>query len=173
MNVAVIHLSNHMTNRKSYEESLDRLRQDYASFVDDSAGVEFYRTFVGDGDDLSGLTLPKTFFGRSEINDCSFANTDLSESKMCWNDFIDVDFTDADLTNSDLRASNYSNVKFVRCDLKGADLRRSSFENCDFMDAELEFTTMTSDQVEVMNLTGDQLDSININEDAGPEPDGG
>ncbi len=162
-----------MANRKSYEESLDRLRKDYAAFVDDSEGVEFFRTFVGDGDDLSGLSLPKTFFGRSEIHDCSFANTDLSESTMCWNDFVDVDFTDADLVNSDLRASNYSNVKFVRCNLRGADLRRSNFEQCDFKEADLEFATITPDQVKMMNLTGDQFDSINVNDDAGPEPDGG
>ena len=170
---AVIHLPSLMTNRKSNQESLDRLRQDYASFIDENQRVEFFRTFVGDGDDLSGLSLPKTFFGRSEINNCSFANTDLSESTMCWNDFVDVDFTDGDLTNSDLRASNYSNVRFVRCDLKGADLRRSNFNNCDFAYADLEFATITPDQVDMMNLTGEQLDCVNISVDAGPEPYGG
>ena len=162
-----------MTNRKTNHESIDRLRQDYAAFVDGAQGVEFFRTFVGGGDDLSGLTLPNTFFGRSEINDCSFANTDLSESTMCWNDFVAVDFSDADLTNSDLRASSYTDVKFVACDLKGADLRRSSFVNCNFENAEVDFATITPEQVEMMNLTEEQLDSINVTDDPGEEPDGG
>ena len=162
-----------MANRKTYQESLDRLRQGYASFVDETQGVEFFRTFVGNGDDLSGLTLPKTFFGRSEINDCSFVGTNLSESTMCWNDFVAVDFSDADLTNSDLRASSYTDVKFVACDLKGADLRRSNFTNCDFENAELDFATITPDQVEMLNLTEEQLDSVHVTDDAGEEPAGG
>jgi hypothetical protein len=95
-------------------------------------GVRFFRTWVGVGrpfglkplrpeDDvgvaehtLENLTLPRTFFGRSEISSISFQNTDLSESTLCWNDFIEVNFTDADLSESDLRASIYRRVTFLR-----------------------------------------------------------
>jgi len=66
--------------------------------------VEFFRTRVSD-DKFENLTLPRTFFGRSEIRDMSFRGTDLSESTLCWNDFIAVDFSDCDLSNGDLRAS--------------------------------------------------------------------
>lgn len=95
-------------------------------------GVNFFRTFVGEGDDLSNLTLPRTFFRKSEVNDASFQSTDLTESNLCWNDFTDVDFTDAVLARSDLRTSLFNRVKFVRTDLRGADLRLSTFEDCDF-----------------------------------------
>ncbi len=162
-----------MTKRKSYEESLRVLEKDYGSFVSVSDGVEFFRTFVGDGDDLGSLTLPRTFFGRSEINDCSFVNTDLSDSTMCWNDFISVDFSDADLTNADMRASLYQKVKFVRADLKGADFRHSSFEDCDFTEAGLDFARVTEDQIAAMGLSSHQVEAINVESDPGPEPKGG
>src|SRR5262245_21815163 len=99
-------------------------------------GVSFFRTFVGEGD-LENLTLPRTFFGRSEIGPVSFKNTDLSESTLCWNDFNGVNFTDADLSGSDLRASFFSETDFVRTNLRYADLRRSNFEACDFTDADM------------------------------------
>ncbi len=81
--------------------------------VDDRVlGVSFFKTRVID-DDFSNLTLPRTFFGRSEIRDVDFRNTDLRESNLCWNDFISVDFSDAVLTNSDLRSSIFEHVSFA------------------------------------------------------------
>ncbi len=68
------------------------------------------------------LTLPRTYFGRSQIGPVSFENTDISESTLCWNDFSDVDFTDADLSQCDMRASQFTGVTFVRTNLRYADL---------------------------------------------------
>jgi BTB/POZ domain-containing protein KCTD9 len=50
-------------------------------------GFNLFRTRLSDALDLSDLSLPRTFFGRSEINQVSFRNTDLRESNLCWNDF--------------------------------------------------------------------------------------
>src|SRR4051794_26937893 len=81
-----------------------------------SDGVRFFSTWVGVGrpfglqpspflpwEDvpehaLDNLTIPRTFIRRSEISSISFKNTDLSESTLCWNDFIEVNFTEADLS---------------------------------------------------------------------------
>src|SRR5262245_50280372 len=95
-------MSSERATRLSYEEScrlLQRLRlysdagtegvippiPDHRPQHDDKAplGVRFFRTWVGE-DDLENLTLPRTFFGRSEIGPASFKNTDLSESTLCW-----------------------------------------------------------------------------------------
>jgi uncharacterized protein YjbI with pentapeptide repeats len=173
--------------RLSYEDSVGRLQQDY---IDPGAipplpvrmprhddpeplGVSFFRTFVGEGDDLSNLTLPRTFFGRSEINDASFQNTDFTESCLCWNDFVDVDFTDAVLVRSDLRASVFNRVRFVRTDLRGVDMRRSSFEDCVFDAALMEGAILTREQVSSLNLTNEQRAQIVSTDDEGPEPGGG
>lgn len=135
-------------------------------------GVSFFRTFVGEGD-LENLTLPRTFFGRSEIGPLSFKNTDLSESNLCWNDFNEVSFEDADLSGSDLRASVYNSVKFVRTNLRHADLRLSTFDSCDFTNAELQGAKLTREQAEDLGLTDEQRNVIDWQETEGDEPPGG
>jgi uncharacterized protein YjbI with pentapeptide repeats len=173
-------------SRASYEDSVRRLQKDYLEadhtppmpqrmprYDDEELGVSFFKTFVGEHDDLSNLTLPRTFFGRSEINDALFCNTDLSESCLCWNDFIDVDFSDAILARSDLRASNFTRVKFDRADLRDADLRRSSFDDCTFEGALMDRAVLTHKQAKQLRLTDCQRKVLALTNDEGSEPDGG
>ncbi len=174
-------MSSGRATRLSYEESCKLLQRlgylhsgadgvippipDHRPQCDDEEplGVSFFRTFVGQdieqGDtdvshrDLENLTLPRTFFGRSYIQHVSFKNTDLSESTLCWNDFIEVNFTDADLSGADLRASVFRRAAFVRTNLRNADLRRSSFEACDFRDADMREAKLTHKQGEEIDLS--------------------
>ena len=172
--------------RASYEDSVCRLQKDYLEpggippmpermprYDDEQLGVSFFRTFIGEHDELSNLTLPRTYFGRSEINDALFCNTDLTESCFCWNDFIDVDFSDAVLARCDLRASSFTRVVFNRADLRGADLRRSSFDDCSFDGALLDRAILTRAQAELIELTDAQRQVIALTNGDGPEPDGG
>ena len=176
------------TPRLSYEESIQRLRDLGAILPHEQLqlperlpepgdpaplGFSFFRTFVGDNADLSNLTIPRTFFGRSDIRDCSFRNTDLSESNLRWNDFTNVDFTDAILTNADLRASIYIDVVFHRTDLRNADLRRSTFENCIFLAAKLDGAKVFVDDAHTLDLTVEQIAVVTWCHDDGPEPAGG
>lgn len=134
-------------------------------------GVNFFRTRV-EGD-LSNLTLPRTFFGHSEIKEASFHGTDLSESNLCWNDFIDVDFGQAVFSDSDLRASLFERVSFAGADLSGADLRRSTFEDCEFAGATMRGTILTRRQAQSLSLSTTQHLEIKWVEDDGDEPGGG
>lgn len=138
---------------------------------EESLGVNFFRTRV-EGN-LSGLTLPRTFFGRSEIKGASFHGTDLRESALCWNDFVDVDFSRAVLSDSDLRASLFERVSFVEADLGSVDLRRSAFTNCSFDRASMKGTILTRRQGETLSLSASQLSEIYWVDDEGDEPDGG
>lgn len=162
-------------------------------FDDDlTHGVRFFRTWVGSGSpyglrasspedeggglgehDLENLTLPRTYFGRSEISYISFRNTDLSESTLCWNDFIEVDFTDADLSGSDLRASIFKRTSFVRADLRDADLRHSTFRECNFTGADLCGAKLTRARGQDLVLSGEQKRVIDWQEGEGEQPDGG
>ncbi len=135
-------------------------------------GVQFFREFV-EQEDFSNLTLPRTFFGRSEIKNVSFRNTDLSQSNLCWNDFIDVDFTEANLAEGDLRGSIFERVKFTDADLHGSDLRRSAFNACVFNGAAMQGTILTQAQGAQLALSKTQVDAIDWRDEAGPEPDGG
>lgn len=140
---------------------------------DDVLGVSFFRTLVDGADDLSNLTLTRTFFGRSEVNGAVFRNTDFTESNLCWNDFTDVDFTAAQLIRCDMRASMFTRVRFVSADLSGADMRQSSYENCVFDNASMAGTVLTSAQRKQITLSARQRAEATWNDDDGPEPNGG
>ena len=132
------------SNPRKNDASGARIPDHQPQIDQDPLGVTFFRTFVGVGeDDLENLTLPRTFFGRSEIGPVSFKNTDLAESNLCWNDFNEVNFTDADLSGCDIRASFFSEIHFVRTNLRNADLRHSYFEACDFTDADMRGAKLT------------------------------
>lgn len=135
-------------------------------------GISFFRTRLCDCK-LENLTLSRTLFGRSLVQQVSFRGSDLRESNLCWNDFIDVEFVDADLSGSDLRASIYENVRFVRADLTNADLRRSSLDNCSFRDALMCGAKLTARQAENLDLSDAQRAAVSWQADDGPEPDGG
>jgi len=169
-----------VATRLDYEASCGRLNLSPAPPIpkhrpryddDEPLGVQFFRSLV-DGDH-SGLTLPRTYFGRSEIKDASFFNTDLRESNLCWNDFIDVDFGESDLSQSDLRASAFENVSFVRSNLEGADLRRSDFINCRFDGASMKGAILSRRVGKAVRLSLFQRMSIRWTDDDGDEPDGG
>lgn len=134
-------------------------------------GVNFFRTQV-DGD-LSHMTLPRSFFGHSEVCDASFCNSDLSESTLCWCDFIGVDFSDACLRASDLRASSFERVHFVRCDLRDADLRRSSFKGCHFTECDLRGAKLTRNQASQLAISPQQRADVAWQTDDGDPPGGG
>jgi BTB/POZ domain-containing protein KCTD9 len=134
-------------------------------------GVSFFRTRLAN-ESLDGLTLPRTFFGRSEIRSVSFCGTDLSESTANWNDFIDVDFSSADLSRADLRASTFERVSFRRAVLRGADLRRTTFRDCSFTYADMTGSRLTRDIRWLFRLSRPQRSVIDW-QSPGSEPEGG
>lgn len=175
-----------METRKNYEASCLLLQQDYLEAGDvppipehlpqyddrEPLGVNFFRTSI-DGDNLSNLTLPRTFFCRSEIKNVSFQGTDLSESNLCWNDFMGVNFSFSLLAGSDLRASLFSNTSFQTADLSGADLRQSRFVSCTFTGARMIGTILTVAQGTMLPLSDQQRAEIAWADQDGPEPGGG
>lgn len=169
-----------MAERLDYEASCLRLDlkpvppiPDHRPRYDDEEplGVNFFRTLV-EGD-LSGLTLPRTFFGRSDIKEASFANTDLNESTLCWNDFVEVCFDKADLSRSDLRASMFENVSFRQSNLHSADMRHSTFINCRFDGANMKGTILSRQRSKILSLSFVQRLEIRWVNEEGDEPDGG
>jgi uncharacterized protein YjbI with pentapeptide repeats len=141
-------------------------------YDDEVLGVGFFRTQLADAN-LDGLTLPRTFFGRSEIRGVSFRDTDISESTANWNDFIDVDFSSADLSRADLRASVFERVNFSRASLRGADLRHATFTDCSFADADLTGAKLARESVSLLRLSPTQQSVIGWHADQGEEPGGG
>lgn len=178
-----------MSNRlPSYDESIEVLRNrgilgseeeppmpDRMPNPDDSdpLGLSFFRMGFDNGADLSELSIPRTFFGKSEIEGVSFRCTDLSESNLRWNDFVDVNFSEAVLVGADLRASEYVRVNFSASNLSGADLRYANYESCSFEGAKMTGTLLAEAQRLELQLSQSQLDEISWQPDHGPEPSGG
>ena len=175
-----------MGERKSYEDSCRVLQENQLlrpnefpplpsrapCYDDEELGVEFFRTLLADVK-LEYLSLPPTYFGRSEIRGVSFRGTDLSESTMCWNDFINVDFSSVDLSGADLRASIYERVNFQGASLRNADLRCGTFKDCMFTKADMAGAKLTRSLRWFFRLSGDQRKTIDWQSSPGPEPEGG
>jgi uncharacterized protein YjbI with pentapeptide repeats len=105
-----------------------------------------------------------------------FVNTDLTHSRMCWNDFVGCDFGGADLTGCDLWASRYRGCRFAGAVLRGADLRRATFADCDFTGADLEGAVAEGEYAvgSVQEfLTRAQQAVMTWTPNAGPKPPGG
>lgn len=144
--------------RRNYEESIDHLIATSGMidpcrrptkppriprYDDDSPlGLSFFKMFVTEVD-FSNLTIPRTYFGRAEINDCSFKDCALWESSMCWCEFENVDFSKAELMRSDMRSSIFTRCDFRAALLVDSDLRHSIFLECSFDDAQMTNAKLT------------------------------
>lgn len=173
-------------SRLNYEESCRKLQEmeliprgdilpqpyDRPRPEDDTPGVSFFRTELA-GAKLERLTLSRTFFGRSEIRAVSFRDTDLSESRAHWNDFIEVNFTSANLAGADLRACVFERVRFNRAVLAGVDFRYCGFKQCHFLEADLTDAKLTRKAGAALKLTPEQQSVIDWQADEGEEPPGG
>ncbi len=141
-------------------------------YDDKTIGVSFFRIRLSD-QKLENLTLPRTFFGRSEVQNVSFFGSNLSESTLCWNDFSEVNFAECDLSGSDLRAAIFRNVNFSGTNLDRADLRRSDFIDCDFSNANMAGAKLTGEQRRRLQLSRQQVEQIDWQDSDGEEPGGG
>lgn len=142
---------------------------------EEPVNIAFFRTIWEDAD-LSGFTLPRTYFARSGFERVNFGASELAESRMCWNDFIRCDFSNAVLARCDMRASNFEGCVFRGADLSGADLRRSNFDACIFEGATMAGAIVqrrsASDDL-IPLLSKSQLEEIRWVSDEGEEPPGG
>ena len=154
------------------DEDIPQLPPRKPRYDDETLGVNFIRTRLAEVE-LNNLTLPRTYFGRSEINQIGFRNTDLSESVFCWNDFTRVIFQSADLSQADLRASIFVSCSFESANLSMADLRHSTFDQCSFTNANMNGTKITYSWRWVTHLSLKQLANISWQKNHGVEPDGG
>jgi len=141
-------------------------------YDDEILCLSFFRTVVEDAK-MEDLTIPRTYFSRSQIERTSFRNSEMTESVANWNNFEDVDFSGANLTRFDFRACQIDRVKFVGADLTSADLRCCAFDGCDFKDANMNGTRLTRMVGEPLDLSPTQRTQVEWHDDDGEEPDGG
>jgi BTB/POZ domain-containing protein KCTD9 len=174
--------------RLDFTQSIERLRK--LGFVSpdehpqipsrmpqyDDDTIEGFSIFRSGNDstmDMSNLTIPRIYVGRSELDGVAIRNTDLNESNLCWNDFLRCDFELAILDRSDMRASNFDQCNFAFASLRKTDLRLSNFSGCQFKNADLSGAIFAKEQLKQLGLSAEQLASLDLRLEAGPEPNGG
>lgn len=85
--------------------------------------------------DFSGLKNLKEKFSSSNIKNCKFMNSDLSELTLANNNIELCDFSSSDLRNSKIQSSNLLNDQFSKCSFIDAVLSKNNVEKCDFTGA--------------------------------------
>ncbi|MEO1270379.1 MAG: pentapeptide repeat-containing protein [Myxococcota bacterium] len=136
-------------------------------------GFEYFKQYAH-GQDNSGLSLPRTFIGRSHLSHIMFVGSCLAQSRMCWNDFTSCDFSGADLSQCDMRASVFVGCTFEGATLHHADLRGSTFEGCSFSGANLSAALADGERAgPTLSLSPQQREAIIWHSSPGEQPPGG
>lgn len=82
--------------------------------------------------DFSGLKNLKEKFSSSNIKNCKFINSDLSDLTLRSNNIECCDFTSSDLRNSKIQMSNLLKNQFNNSSFIDAQFSRDNIEKCDF-----------------------------------------
>ena len=85
--------------------------------------------------DFSGLKNLKEKFSSSNIKNCKFLNSDLSELLLASNNIELCDFSSANLRNSKIQSSNLLNNQFNVCSFIDASFIKNNIEKCNFSEA--------------------------------------
>lgn len=85
--------------------------------------------------DFSGLKNLKEKFSSSNMKNCVFRNSDLSELILSKNNIEVCDFSSSDLRDSKIQFSNLLNSNFTKCSFIDAVISKSNIEKCDFSGA--------------------------------------
>lgn len=117
--------------------------------------------------DFSGLNNLKDKFSTSNMKNCKFIDSDLSNLILQSNNIVGCDFSNSDLRNSKIRTSNLENNQFIECLLIDTEFSSSEIKNCNFSKAnfsgvELKTTELKNCIIEnaVWNLSTFKLSHI-------------
>lgn len=87
------------------------------------------------GADFSGLNNLKDKFSASNMKNCKFIGSDLSDLTLQANNIVGCDFTNSNLRNSNIQTSNLLNNQLIECSLIDAKISASEIKNCNFSKA--------------------------------------
>jgi uncharacterized protein YjbI with pentapeptide repeats len=85
--------------------------------------------------DFAGLNNLKDKFSTSNMKNCKFIGSDLSDLTLKSNNIVDCDFSNSNLRNSKIQTSNLSNNKFIESSLIDTEFSSSEIKNCNFSEA--------------------------------------
>jgi uncharacterized protein YjbI with pentapeptide repeats len=86
--------------------------------------------------DFSGLKNLKEKFSSSNMKNCKFMNSDLSELILAKNNIENCSFSGSNIRDSRIQSSNLLNNLFNKCSFIDAELLKSNIEKCNFSEAD-------------------------------------
>ena len=81
--------------------------------------------------DFSGIDNLTDKFNESDIKNCKFIGSGLSNLKLKSNQITNCDFTKAIIRSSKIHTSTFSECVFVECSLEKAEFKKSDLDHCD------------------------------------------
>ncbi|GHU87011.1 hypothetical protein FACS1894202_00300 [Clostridia bacterium] len=108
--------------------------------------------------DFSGLGNLNGKFNNSNIVNCKFVGSDLSETMLRGNNVADCDFSHSDLSKSKLQGSNVSRCNFTNADMTGALIKGSNFARDILTGAVLNRTEFKSSALKEIVFEGEMTD---------------
>lgn len=102
--------------------------------------------------DFSNLKNLNGKFDQSNMKNCQFRNSDLSELILAKNNIERCDFSSSDLRKSKIQASNLLNNQFNRCQFHEAQFMKNNIGKCNFSEADFSGAEFLSGYFESNNL---------------------
>lgn len=102
--------------------------------------------------DFSGLKNLKEKFSSSNMKNCKFHHSDLSELILGKNNIERCDFSGSDLRNGKIQSSNLLHNQFGQCSFIDAAMYKSNIEKCDFAEADFSGTEIVESNMENCTL---------------------
>lgn len=113
-----------------------------------------------DGADFSGLKNLHEKFSSSNMKNCKFNGSDLSELLLKANNVDNCDFSGSDISNSRIQASNLGRNIYKDCSLKETRFSSSNIDNCDFSGANLTGSEFLRSNVYGCNFNGTDFTGV-------------
>lgn len=82
--------------------------------------------------DFSGLNNLKDKFSTSNMKNCKFIGSNLSDLLLQSNNIVACDFSNSDMRNCKIQSSHLENNQFLDCLLIDTEFSESEIKNCDF-----------------------------------------
>lgn len=103
--------------------------------------------------DFSGLKNLEEKFSSSNIKNCKFIGSNLSDLLLKNNNIDTCDFTDTSFNNSQIQSSNLGNNSYKNCSFQGTEFHKNNINACDFSEADFTKTIFRANNFMKNRLT--------------------
>lgn len=104
------------------------------------------------GADFSGISNLKDEFSTSNMRNCKFIGSDLSDLTLQANKIVGCDFSNSDMRNSKIQASCIENNQFIECSLIDTEFSASQIKNCNFSRANFSGVELKTTELKNCNV---------------------